>query len=73
MKKIFMPADILLPSDKSNMKVWSVVACDQYTSDKNYWERVEKTVGENPSTLKITLPEIYENYISGRVISCSSV
>lgn len=59
MKKIFMPADILLPSDKSNMTLWSVVACDQYTSDKNYWERVEKTVGENPSTLKITLPEIY--------------
>ena len=59
MRNVFMPADILLPKDKSKMTEWSVVACDQYTSDRDYWERVEKTVGDCPSTLKITLPEIY--------------
>ena len=59
MRNVFMPADILLPKDKSKMTEWSVVACDQYTSDKEYWNRVEKTVGDVPSTLKITLPEIY--------------
>lgn len=59
MRNVFMPADILLPKDKSKMTEWSVVACDQYTSDRDYWKRVERTVGGCPSTLKITLPEIY--------------
>ncbi len=37
----------------------SVVACDQYTSEPDYWKRVEDFVGEAPSTLHITLPEVY--------------
>lgn len=41
------------------MHKWSVVACDQYTSEPKYWEEVENIVGDAPSTLKITLPEIY--------------
>ena len=41
------------------MHKWSVVACDQYTSEPKYWEEVESIVGDAPSTLKITLPEIY--------------
>lgn len=59
MEKVFMPADILLPRKNNKMNLWSVVACDQYTSDADYWKRVEKKVGEEASTLKITLPEIY--------------
>lgn len=51
-------ANILLPKD-SDMEKWAVIACDQYTSEPEYWKRVEEIVGENPSTLKITLPEIY--------------
>ena len=51
-------ADILLPKN-CDMTKWAVVACDQYTSEPAYWEDVEKIVGDNPSTLKITLPEIY--------------
>lgn len=51
------PADILLP--KNNFEKWSVVACDQFTSDRKYWADAEKAVGDAPSTLKITLPEIY--------------
>lgn len=50
---------ILLPKDKSNLKKWSVIACDQYTQDKDYWKNVEQEVGNFPSTLKITLPEVY--------------
>ncbi len=57
MKSKFLPADILLP--KSGFEKWSVIACDQYTSEKEYWDAVEANVGNEPSTLRITLPEIY--------------
>lgn len=50
------PADILLPKD-CDMTLWSVVACDQYTSQPEYWQRVEDRVGKNPSTLRLILPE----------------
>lgn len=57
MNKIaFSPADILLPVDCGLTK-WAVVACDQYTSQPEYWERVDKYVGEAPSTLRLILPE----------------
>ena len=54
----FKPADILIPQN-IDMEKWSVVACDQYTSEPGYWEQVEKFVGDNPSALNITFPEIY--------------
>ncbi len=54
---VFSSADILLP--KENFEQWSVVACDQFTSQPEYWEEVEQVVGETPSTLRITLPEAY--------------
>ena len=52
----FYPADILLPKD-ADMEKWAVVACDQFTSEPEYWERVEKNVGDAPSTLRMILPE----------------
>ena len=52
----FRPADILLPQG-CDLSLWSVVACDQYTSQQDYWERVAQTVGDAPSTLKLILPE----------------
>ncbi len=56
----FKKGNIMLPkSDKVNMNLWSVIACDQYTSDTEYWKKVEENVGNNPSTLKLTLPELY--------------
>lgn len=58
MKIPFKRGNILLPKN-TDMTKWSVVACDQYTSEPEYWADVEKIVGENPSTLKLTLPEIY--------------
>ena len=54
----FKAADILLPKN-ADMTKWSVVACDQYTSEPDYWNEVEKIVGDSPSTLNLTLPEIY--------------
>ncbi|MGM9662605.1 MAG: DUF1015 family protein [Oscillospiraceae bacterium] len=52
----FYPADILLPAD-CDMNKWAVVACDQFTSEPEYWEAVEKHVGDAPSTLRLILPE----------------
>lgn len=52
----FGPADILLPQN-CDLTKWSVVACDQYTSQQDYWERVAQTVGDAPSALKLILPE----------------
>lgn len=54
----FRKADILIPKN-ADFKKWSVVACDQYTSEPKYWKEVEALVGDAPSTLKITFPEIY--------------
>lgn len=51
-------ANILLPKDV-DMTKWSVVACDQYTSEPEYWKEVEKEVGSSPSTLNLILPELY--------------
>lgn len=57
-KLAFTPADILLPKN-CDMQKWPVVACDQYTSEPEYWHKVEEIVGTAPSTLRLTLPEIY--------------
>ena len=53
----FGSADILLPA--GGFERWAVVACDQYTSQPEYWEEVDRLVGEAPSSLRITLPEVY--------------
>ena len=50
---------ILLPNEKVDLTKWCVVACDQYTSQPEYWDEVEKKVGDNPSTLRLVYPEIY--------------
>ena len=52
----FKPANILLPRD-CDLSLWSVVACDQYTSQPEYWQRVGDRVGRAPSTLRLILPE----------------
>lgn len=52
----FQPADILLPQG-CDLSLWSVVACDQYTSQPEYWQRVEERVGRAPSALRLILPE----------------
>ena len=69
MNNAFKSADILIPKKNVDMNKWSVIACDQYTSEPEYWNETEKTVGDAPSTLRITLPEIYleDNNVSERI------
>ena len=56
----FKSAEILVPKD-IDMQKWSVVACDQYTSQPEYWEEVKSFVGSAPSTLNMIFPEVYLN------------
>ena len=50
--------EILLPAE-IDLSTWSVIACDQYTQDKDYWKKAEKNAGDKPSTLNLILPEVY--------------
>lgn len=59
MGNTFCPATVLLPKKGTDMTKWSVIACDQYTSQIEYWEQVERLVGESPSTLHCIIPESY--------------
>ena len=60
MKYSFTPADILLPDfSQQEAYLWAVVACDQFTSEPEYWEAVARKVGDKPSTLHMILPEVY--------------
>ena len=68
MKNAFQSADLMLPANGCFEK-WSVIACDQFTSDSAYWNRVEDFVGEAPSTLRLVLPEIYLEHESAERIS----
>lgn len=52
--------EILLPKN-ADMTLWAVNACDQFTSDKDYWESLENIVGNSVSTLRLIFPEIYLN------------
>ena len=59
MDTVFQAADILLPEKTIDMEKWSVIACDQFTSEPEYWEKVKANVAEHPSTLDMILPEVY--------------
>ncbi len=50
---------VLLPKPGIDLTKWAVIACDQFTSQPEYWQEVEKIVGDAPSTLKLTFPEVY--------------
>jgi len=52
--------EILLPKN-IDLGSWSVIACDQYTQDMDYWKKAETTAGAKPSTLNLILPEVYLN------------
>jgi hypothetical protein len=60
LKKVgICPPDILIPQPHIDLKKWAVVACDQYTSQKEYWESVAQFVSDDPSTLHLIYPEVY--------------
>ena len=52
--------EILLPKN-IDVKSWSVIACDQYTQDLDYWKKAEAEAAGKPSTLNLILPEVYLN------------
>lgn len=70
MKKYLYPANLLLP--KNDFEKWAVIACDQYTSDKEYWKDAKEIVGDAPSTLNMVLPEIYLAETDERIASINS-
>jgi hypothetical protein len=51
--------DILLPREGIDLNKWAVIACDQFTSQPEYWQDVQRHVGSQPSTLNLILPEAY--------------
>jgi hypothetical protein len=50
---------LLLPKSGIDLTNWAVVACDQFTSQPEYWQRVAGQVGASPSTYHLILPEVY--------------
>jgi hypothetical protein len=50
---------VYLPKPGTDLKKWAVIACDQFTSEPEYWHEVEKIVGDAPSTLNLTFPEVH--------------
>ena len=50
---------VYLPKPGTDLTKWAVIACDQFTSQPEYWNEVEKIVGDAPSTLNLTFPEVY--------------
>lgn len=63
---IFNKADIMLPNG-GDLTKWSVVACDQYTSQPEYWETAAQLVGESPSTLNLVYPEAFLSQGDSRI------
>lgn len=58
MKNYVRVPEILMPKS-ADLEKWATVACDQFTAEPKYWQTLETLVGDAPSTLKITVPEIY--------------
>jgi len=70
----FRSCDILLPKECAYHK-WAVIACDQHTSEPDYWERVRQYIGDAPSTLDMFFPEADLNKISSEAFEeyCSNM
>jgi len=50
---------IFMPRGGVDLKKWAVIACDQFTSEPEYWQEVERIVGDAPSSLNLVFPEVY--------------
>lgn len=53
--------NLLLPKPGIDLSKWAVIACDQFTSQPDYWNQVSTLVGDSPSTFHLILPEVYLN------------
>ncbi len=65
---------ILLPRTGVDLHRWAVIACDQYTSEPEYWQAVDRLVGDEPSTLRLIFPEVYleEANIDARIAAINT-
>lgn len=59
MKTAFSSADIFIPKEDVDRSKWAVIACDQFTSEPEYWQETRRIVGDAPSSLSLILPEVY--------------
>ena len=59
MKNLAIGADEILLPQVDDMSAWACIACDQFTSEKEYWQEVERFVCGKRTTLDLVLPEIY--------------
>ena len=59
MSDIIKVPKLLIPNNTVDMTKWSVVACDQYTSEPEYWQKTKAFIADSPSTLNIIFPEVY--------------
>ena len=59
--------ELLLPAPQVDPALWACVACDQYTSQPEYWHKADTIVGENPSALRLILPEAELSQAAERV------
>ena len=59
MRPCFQKSNFLLPNSTINMHAWSVIACDQYTSQRDYWQNVQEIIQDKPSTYHMIYPEVY--------------
>jgi hypothetical protein len=60
---------ILLPRSDIDLSTWAVIACDQYTSQPDYWQQIADLAADKPSTLHLILPEIYLDRCTDEYIS----
>jgi uncharacterized protein (DUF1015 family) len=58
-ENLIFKAQMMLPNKRLNLTHWAVVACDQFTCQKNYWETLKQSISEHPSTYHLILPEAY--------------
>ena len=61
------PGIFYLPDQGEDMTAWAVVACDQYTAQKDVWESAYEYIGDQPSALKLIIPEAYLDESDERV------
>ena len=61
------PARILLPAPSVPRETWACIACDQYTSEPEYWRKAFETAGDAPSALRLILPEVYLKDSAARI------
>ena len=67
MERCIYPGTFYLPKADSDLTAWACVACDQFTSQPDYWRQADLLVGQKPSTLRMILPECYLAQMQDRV------